>query len=309
MLNLFVITAQVSAFFAGILGTLLVLAHKKHAARHKVLKSTWQGPTLQIKENETGLARKLLSKMEQFDKVQKGDVIGKVLVPLSSKMRSQLHQQLLCAGLGQVRVENAHAWRVRMAAACMLFGGLVGAVFSSVMLVVGALAGAVLGWRSLSWALRMCITRRSSILERYLSEALEVICLGLRAGLSFERSLELYCERFPRHLGFELASAQQMWRTGLLSREAALRNLASTYDSQLFSRVVDSIVRALRFGSPLADNLESLAQEARRAHRARVEERVMKAPVKMMMPVGLLILPSMLLLVMGPIMLELIQGF
>lgn len=34
-----------------------------------------------------------------------------------------------------------------------------------------------------------------------------------------------------------------------------------------------------------------------------------KAPVKMMMPTGALILPAMLLLVLGPVLLELANGF
>lgn len=41
---------------------------------------------------------------------------------------------------------------------------------------------------------------------------------------------------------------------------------------------------------------------------ARLEERVAKAPVKMMMPTGALILPAMLLLVLGPVLLELANG-
>ena len=49
--------------------------------------------------------------------------------------------------------------------------------------------------------------------------------------------------------------------------------------------------------------------EARQSHKAYVEEKVMKAPVKMMLPVGTLILPSMLILVLGPVLLDLAQGF
>ena len=64
-----------------------------------------------------------------------------------------------------------------------------------------------------------------------------------------------------------------------------------------------------RFGSSLAESLESAAAEARAEHRARLEERVAKAPVKMMMPTGALILPAMLLLVLGPVLLELANGF
>ena len=74
-------------------------------------------------------------------------------------------------------------------------------------------------------------------------------------------------------------------------------------------RDVESAVRSLRFGSSLAEGLEASAAEARAAHRAHVEERVAKAPVKMMVPTGALILPAMLLLVLGPVLLELMEGF
>ena len=50
------------------------------------------------------------------------------------------------------------------------------------------------------------------------------------------------------------------------------------------------------------------AEQARAARKAQVEERVAKAPVKMMIPTGTLILPAMLLLVLGPVLLELMEG-
>ena len=65
----------------------------------------------------------------------------------------------------------------------------------------------------------------------------------------------------------------------------------------------------MRFGAPPAESLEVLAIEARQGHKAYVQEKVMKAPVKMMLPVGTLILPSMLILVLGPVLLDLMQGF
>ena len=39
-------------------------------------------------------------------------------------------------------------------------------------------------------------------------------------------------------------------------REDALRSLAKTYDSPVFSRVVENIIRSLRFGSSLVESLE-----------------------------------------------------
>ncbi|MFR1637839.1 MAG: type II secretion system F family protein [Eggerthellaceae bacterium] len=137
---------------------------------------------------------------------------------------------------------------------------------------------------------------------------LEVVALGLRSGLSFDRSFGLYGAHFDSEFAGACAQALRAWSSGLATREESLRDLASSYDSALFARVVEGAVRALRFGSSLAEGFESAAVEARAVHRAHVEERVAKAPVKMMVPTGALILPAMLLLVLGPVLLELMEG-
>ena len=85
--------------------------------------------------------------------------------------------------------------------------------------------------------------------------------------------------------------------------------MAATYDSKLLARLVESVVRSLRFGSSLADGLDALAAEAREVRKTRLQEAIAKAPVKMMLPTGTLILPAMLLLVLGPVLLELMEGF
>jgi len=188
-------------------------------------------------------------------------------------------------------------------------GALIGIVFSEELAVLLGFLGAVIGWKATLWALKQEREARKKDLENHLSEMLEVVALGLRSGLSFDRSFELYHAHFTNALGKSSASAQQQWQFGLASREATLRKLAASYDSPLFSRVVENIVRSLRFGSSLAESLEASALESRLTHKAYMEERVAKAPVKMLIPTAALILPAMLLLVLGPILLEMIQGF
>jgi len=48
-----------------------------------------------------------------------------------------------------------------------------------------------------------------------------------------------------------------------------LREVAASYASTLLARVMENIVRSLRFGSTLADNLEDAAREARAGYKAR----------------------------------------
>lgn len=218
-------------------------------------------------------------------------------------------QSELAGIASRVNVQGACRTRVSACVLASALLGMLGYLGSAQLAFAGAAVGLACGWMAVPWALGQEAQARKLALERHLSEAIEVICLGLRSGLSFDYALKLYCDCFDSVLARELGIAQREWQAGLRSREEVLRKVASTYDSAVLSRVVDNIVRAMRFGSPLADSLEVLAAEARQSHKAFVEEKVMKAPVKMMLPVGTLILPSMLILVLGPVLLDLMQGF
>lgn len=198
---------------------------------------------------------------------------------------------------------------VRLALVGTAVGGLVGAVLSNELAVLLAFLGFVGGAVSPRWAVRVAEAKRTIEVERYLSEMLEVVALGLRSGLSFDRSFELYAQYFSSPFAGACSSAQRRWSLGLATRDEALRSLAASYGSDQLTRVVENTVRSLRFGSSLAEGLEAAAVEARAEYRARMEERVAKAPVKMMMPTGALILPAMLLLVLGPVLLDLGGGF
>lgn len=148
--------------------------------------------------------------------------------------------------------------------------------------------------------------RLSLEVERHVPEMLDAVALGMRSGLSFESALKLYASRFDDELALSCRRACQEWESGLVERDDALKAMADRYDVASLSRFVSNVVRALRFGSPMGRMLKALSDEARSCYRARMEERVAKAPVKMLAPTAGLILPAMLILMMGPVALELV---
>lgn len=213
------------------------------------------------------------------------------------------------AGLeGRVDEDGLRAARLRLAGMGAAAGAVVGAIISLEMGLLLAAVAAAAGLYAPTWALRRLERERALELERSLPEMLEVVALGLRSGLSFDRSFQLYSMHFPSSFARSCASAQKSWSLGLRTRDEALRELAQSYRSDQLERTAERIVRSLRFGSALAPDLEAAAAEARARRRSQVEERVAKAPVKMMVPTGALILPAMLILILGPILLELMQG-
>ncbi len=131
---------------------------------------------------------------------------------------------------------------------------------------------------------------------------LDIVTLGLSAGLSFDASLELYCSRSSDELSVAVGKTMLLWQTGLSSRADALVGLADDLGSPSFRRFADAVLEALAFGSPLASTLARQAQAIRDERRSLVEEQIEKVPVKMLVPLGTLIVPAMLLAILGPLL-------
>ncbi len=143
--------------------------------------------------------------------------------------------------------------------------------------------------------------RRSAAL-RQLPTMLDVITLGLSAGLSFDSSLELYCSRYPTELASAMGEAMLTWRIGAKARDVALQDLADELDIVALRRFAMAVSQALAFGSPLAAALEQQAQAIRDEQRSELEEQIEQVPVKMLIPLGALIVPAMLLAILGPLL-------
>ena len=142
---------------------------------------------------------------------------------------------------------------------------------------------------------------RSACLDE-LPELLDVLSLGLAAGISFDVALGVYCNRYETMLSGRLADAMRSWQLGLSSRRDALRGLAEELSVDAFSTFVSTVTDSLALGAPLAQTLVAQAEAVRDARRADRQEAIEKAPVKMLVPIGTLILPAMLLSILGPLL-------
>ena len=145
-------------------------------------------------------------------------------------------------------------------------------------------------------------SRLAAVCEKEMPELLDILALGLSAGLSFDASLELYCERRQGPLSREVWGAMSLWRVGVKSRSEALEELAGRVGSPSLERFCAAVREALSFGSPLAQTLERQADAIRAEQRSLTEERIEKVPVRMLVPLGTLVVPAMLLAILGPLL-------
>lgn len=135
-----------------------------------------------------------------------------------------------------------------------------------------------------------------------LPQMIDVVTLGLYAGLSFDASLELYCSGRRSDLSEALDKAMLSWRIGAATREEALERAAQDLSNDALGRFGSAVCEAIAFGSPLASTLEQQAQAIRDEQRSRMEEEIERVPVKMLIPMGTLIVPAMLLAILGPLL-------
>lgn len=134
------------------------------------------------------------------------------------------------------------------------------------------------------------------------SEMIDVVRLGLSAGLSFDASLAIYCENRGTALASRMARARLSWQMGVGSREDELLAAAEDLGVRALESFAMAVGRALALGAPLSDTLAAQGRECRAAHRAEVERQIEQAPVKLLVPTATLILPALLLSIVGPLL-------
>jgi len=142
-----------------------------------------------------------------------------------------------------------------------------------------------------------------------LPEMVDILSLALGAGLSIDQAFEWYLSNYDTPLAGEFRRAEQRYQVGMLSRMKAFEQLAESLQEEAVLRFVNALRQAFTLGSALGPALDVLSQDVRRYRVSRIEERIAKTPVKILAPLGLCIVPAVLILLMGPIMSQVLQGF
>lgn len=131
---------------------------------------------------------------------------------------------------------------------------------------------------------------------------IDIVALGMSAGISFDSALELYCMRSNSALSRRMFEALHSWKNGIYSRKEVFEQLCQEYEFEGMRRFCDSVSESLSFGMPLSGSLEEQSVKMRKEHQSYIQEKIEKAPVKMLIPIGVLILPAMLLTIVGPLL-------
>jgi tight adherence protein C len=146
---------------------------------------------------------------------------------------------------------------------------------------------------------------RREAITRELPDVLDQMTIAVEAGLGFEAALARAASTGKGALAEELVRTLNDIAAGRPRREAYNALVWRTQAADL-KRFVGAINQADVYGIPVADVLRVQADDMRVRRRQRAEEKAMKVPVKVTIPLMVCILPALLIVIVGPAVLGVI---
>ena len=194
----------------------------------------------------------------------------------------------------------------------VLFGGLVFAVYAitkrnwlqglglSVLFLV-------IGYMFPDLWLSTRIKARQKSIFRSLPDALDLLTVCVEAGLGFDSALRNVHEKWEDDLALEFGRVLQEIALGKLRREA-LRDMSDRLDVPELTSFIAAVIQSEQLGVSMAKVLRIQSDNMRVRRRQMAEEEANKAPIKMVFPIGCLIFPSILIVLLGPAALLLLSS-
>ncbi len=250
--------------------------------------------------------------------------IERSLGPTFSKLGRSASKQIKTAQGTQLRdtLEQAgHPWGMRLAefmgfkTFCLLvmvglcalsYGFVVPWLTGQLSMLPPILIGAIymllcafIGYSGPTFWLRRLIMKRIKHIRRSMADVVDLIVLGIEAGLGFDSAVGKAVEKTKGPLTDELRRVLAEVSVGR-SQGEAFKDMAHRVKMNDLTLLVAAIDQAMRMGVGLAHALRLQATEIREKRMAFVREQAGKLPVKMMLPLVLFIFPALFIIILGP---------
>ncbi|HAZ11367.1 MAG: hypothetical protein A2X86_20190 [Bdellovibrionales bacterium GWA2_49_15] len=222
----------------------------------------------------------------------------------AEKWRQDIENKLLQAG-------NKSNWQADHLLALGLLLGLLGLVLSHCLLVVllhkSPLYGFAIGlllffvpYLKLSEVAK----KRSQNCDRELPYFIDFLALCMGAGLDFNNALSKVLETAPQSdLTSELGITVKNIKLGM-SRKEALLDLQKRMNVPSLRLFIQTLVQGIETGTDLMTSLESLSNLFLSRKFQKAEEGAGRISVQMMIPMMLFVMPAVMIILMGPMVMQ-----
>jgi tight adherence protein C len=204
------------------------------------------------------------------------------------------------AGLsGRISAPELLGWK----AVCSALGIALGLVAVAEYGGAGALlllALAAIGWFGVDLVLaRYDAARRRAIL-RDLPTVMDLLVLSMEAGMGVDRALRTIVHEYRSPLADEIQRVLTDIDLGL-RRGEAFERMARRVGLEDLHGLSRAITQSEELGVSLVGVMQTQSREVRLSRRRTAEAEALKAPIKMLFPLVIFILPTLFMLLIGPV--------
>ncbi|MBT2322937.1 type II secretion system F family protein [Variovorax paradoxus] len=172
-------------------------------------------------------------------------------------------------------------------------------------LALAALLGCYLPNIALNWMIKK---RKREIFENF-PDAADLMLVCVEAGLGLDAALVKVTEEIrvtSEALAEELHWTNLEMRAGS-TREKSLRNLALRTGVEEIATFATMLTQADKFGTSVGESLRVFSDDLRHKRQVRAEELAAKVPTKMLFPLVLCIFPSIMMVILGPALIQVVR--
>ena len=172
-------------------------------------------------------------------------------------------------------------------------------------LFMAALIGCYLPNFVLYWKIK---NRKREIFENF-PDAADLMLVCVEAGLGLDAGLVKVTEEIRIN---SVALAEELHWTNLEmraggTREKSLRNLALRTGVEEIRTFATMLTQADKFGTSIGESLRVFSDDLRHKRQVRAEELAAKVPTKMLIPLVVCIFPSIIMVILGPAVIQIIR--
>lgn len=152
------------------------------------------------------------------------------------------------------------------------------------------------------------INARQKDIRKAMPDALDLLTICVEAGLGFEAAMSKVSEKWQNQLSVALLRAIREIQLGKTRRDA-LRDMADRIGIPEMTSFVAAVIQSEILGVSLAKVLRIQSDQMRIKRRQRAQEEAGQAPIKMIIPLGLLIFPSIFIILLTPAAIQMSRAF
>ncbi|MCF7916261.1 MAG: type II secretion system F family protein [Candidatus Omnitrophica bacterium] len=169
-------------------------------------------------------------------------------------------------------------------------------------------AAALIGFALPDLYLNMQVKKLKEAISRSMPEIVDLLALCVGGGLNFMAAMRWVIEKSKSNPLIEQFKFVLEEISVGKSRIEALKDMSKRLTIPDITSFVRILVQTEKLGTPVEEAFKIISDDSRMRRRHRGERQAMKAPMKMLIPLILCILPIILIIIGGPIMLRFLKG-